>query len=449
MQKLWRNYRAEFEIGERQGDELIPKEELIITPPFTLQFETNTGINNTSSNTGHFQFINLSEDNKSLLWLDIFNFSNKYIFMRLYAGYGENMPLIFAGFVNQCMSYKDGGSTEFITELITNNNGMMQDRDYMNVTFTKGTKLVDIIKFATQDNKYIRAGYITPDIAPIKRDKTFIGQPLDLIKREHSGYDLFIANGEINILGDRDVIPGEIQVISDGSGLLGSPKRSNAWVECDMVFEPGLRAGQAIALNSSTLPWMNRAYKIIQVVHKGVISPNVCGRVITSVTLSIYTGADEGGFRELKKEVKATYKAPAKKGKWNKPTLKGIITSFFGNRQQPKAGASKNHKGIDIGVPLDTPIYAPANGRIAFVGIEGGSNLKKGYGKFITIDHGNGVMSWYGHLNKWVVNKDQVVSTGDLIAYSGNTGNSTGPHLHFGIQEGSIWVNPIDYIGTY
>lgn len=446
MQKLWRNYRAEFEIGERKDGEFIPTDELVITPPFTLQFETNTGINNTASNTGHFLFFNLSEDNKSLLWLDVWNFSQKYIFLKLYAGYGSNMPLIFAGFVNQCMSYKDGGSTEFITELVTNNNGMMQDRDYMNVTLTKGTQLIDIIKYATSNNKFIRAGYITPDILPIKRDKTFIGQPLDLIKREHGGYDLFIANGEINILGDRDVIPGEIQVISDESGLLGSPRRSNAWVECDMVFEPGLKAGQAIALNSSSLPWLNRAYKIIQVIHKGIISPNVCGKLITTVTMSIYTGADEGGFRELKKEIKSSDKPPAKKGVWTKPTLKGIITSFFGKRQQPNAKASKDHKGIDIGVPLNTPVYATANGKVSILGFEG---LTKGYGRFIVLEHANGLKSWYGHLNKWVVDNGQSVSQGQLIAYSGNSGNSTGPHLHFGIQQGNVWVNPIEYIGTY
>lgn len=450
MQKLWRNYRAEFEIGERTVDgELIPHEELVITPPFTLQFQTNTGINNIASNTGQFLFFNLSEDNKSLLWLDVWNFSKKYIFMRLYAGYGENMPLIFAGFVYQCMSYKEGGSTDFITELVTNNNGMLQDKEYMNVTFTKGTTFTDIIKYVTQDNKYVRAGYITPDISPIKRDKTFIGQPLDLIQREQAGYSVFIADGEINVLGNRDVIPGEIQVISDTSGLLGSPRRSEAWVECDMIFEPGLRAGQAVALNSQTLPWMNRTYKIIEIKHKGIISPNVCGKVITTVTMTIVDGATSDGFKELKKEVKASYSAPPKKGIWSKPTLIGKISSFFGTRSAPKAGASTYHKGIDIKVPMDTEVYATSSGKILYAAIEGGNNLKKGYGKFVVIDHGNNITSWYAHLNKWVVNPGQAVSKGDLIAYSGSTGNSTGPHLHFGIQKNGVFVNPIEYIGTY
>ena len=401
MLKFQRNYIAEFEIGERTDEgELIPRQELTITMPFSLQLRVDTGINNVASNTGHFQFINLSEDNKALLWLDIHNFAKKYVFLKLYAGYGQNMPLIFAGFVYQCMSYKDGGSTDFVTEIVCNNNGLMADREYFNVTFSMGTKFEDIIKYVTQDNKYVRAGYLTPDIAPIKRDKTYIGQPLDVLKRENGGYDLFIANGELNVLGDRDVIPGEVQVISDESGLLGSPKRSNAWVECDMVFEPGLRAGQAVALNSSTLPWLNRTYKIIEVKHNGTISPNTCGKLTTTVTMSIFTLDDS--YRELKKPVQQSDSTPPKKGIWDKPTIIGKITSFFGLRAKPNEKASKDHKGIDIGVGVGTPVYATESGRVAYTAIDGG-DIHRGYGKFLEINHGNGLSSLYAHLSKWVV----------------------------------------------
>lgn len=447
MLKFQRNYIAEFEIGERTDDgELIPRQELTITMPFSLQLQVDTGINNVASNTGHFQFINLSEDNKALLWLDIYNFAKKYVFMKLYAGYGQNMPLIFAGFVYQCMSYKDGGSTDFITEIVCNNNGLMADQEYFNVTFSKGTKFEDIIKHITQDNKFVRAGYLTPDIAPIKRDKTYIGQPLDVLKRENGGYDLFIANGELNVLGDRDVIPGEVQVISDESGLLGSPKRSNAWVECTMVFEPGLRAGQAIVLNSSTLPWMNRTYKIIEVKHNGTISPNTCGKLTTTVTMSIFAQDDK--YRELKKPVQQSDTKPPKKGTWDKPTFIGKITSFFGIREKPNEKASKNHKGIDIGVNEGTPIYAAESGKVAYTAIDGG-DIHRGYGKFLEINHGNGLSSLYAHLSKWVVSSGQQVTKGQLIAYSGNTGNSTGAHLHFETRKNGKAVNPIDYIGTY
>lgn len=447
MLKFQRNYIAEFEIGERTDEgELIPRQELTITMPFSLQLRVDTGINNIASNTGHFQFINLSEDNKALLWLDIHNFAKKYVFMKLYAGYGQNMPLIFAGFVYQCMSYEDGGSTDFVTEIVCNNNGLMADREYFNVTFSMGTKFEDIIKYVTQDNKYVRAGYLTPDIAPIKRDKTYIGQPLDVLKRENGGYDLFIANGELNVLGDRDVIPGEVQVISDESGLLGSPKRSNAWVECDMVFEPGLRAGQAVALNSSTLPWLNRTYKIIEVKHNGTISPNTCGKLTTTVTMSIFTQDDS--YRELKKPVQQSDSKPPKKGIWDKPTIIGKITSFFGLRAKPNEKASKDHKGIDIGVGVGTPVYAAESGRVAYTAIDGG-DIHRGYGKFLEINHGNGLSSLYAHLSKWVVSSGQQVTKGQLIAYSGNTGNTTGAHLHFETRRNGKAVNPTDYIGTY
>jgi hypothetical protein len=344
------------------------------------------------------------------------------------------------------MSYKDGGSTDFVTEIVCNNNGLMADREYFNVTFSMGTKFEDIIKYVTQDNKYVRAGYLTPDIAPIKRDKTYIGQPLDVLKRENGGYDLFIANGELNVLGDRDVIPGEVQVISDESGLLGSPKRSNAWVECDMVFEPGLRAGQAVALNSSTLPWMNRTYKIIEVKHNGTISPNTCGKLTTTVTMSIFTQDDS--YRELKKPVQQSDSKPPKKGIWDKPTIIGKITSFFGLRAKPNEKASKDHKGIDIGVGVGTPVYAAESGRVAYTAIDGG-DIHRGYGKFLEINHGNGLSSLYAHLSKWVVSGGQQVTKGQLIAYSGNTGNTTGAHLHFETRRNGKAVNPIDYIGTY
>ncbi|MBQ2285327.1 MAG: M23 family metallopeptidase [Clostridia bacterium] len=448
MLKRQRNYKAVFEIGDREETKLIPRQQITIEPPFTLQLHTNSGIQNTASNTGHFQFINLSEDVKSTLWLDVWNYGKKYIFMSLYAGYGENLPLIFAGFVTQCFSYKQGGSTDFITEIVTNNNGMMLDSEYINATFVKGTKLVDILKYVTANDKYTHVGYITPDISPLKRDKTFIGQPLDILKREYGGYSVFIADNEINILGNRDVIPGEIQVISDESGLLGSPKRSDAWVECEMIFEPQLKAGQAVALNSTTLPFLNRAYKIIQVEHRGIISPVVCGKLTTSVALAIVNDGDQE-MNELKKETQSSYTAPPSKGIWSKPTLIGQITSAFGKRAKPNEKASTDHKGIDIGVPENTPVYATANGKVT-LGYEG---YKKGYGKFITIDHGKidnkNVTSWYGHLSKWEVNQGQNVSKGQLIAYSGNTGNTTGPHLHFGINENGTFVNPAIYIGSY
>ena len=160
--------------------------------------------------------------------------------------------------------------------------------------------------------------------------------------------------------------------------------------------------------------------------------------------MGIFTQDDT--YRKLEKPVQQSDKKPPKKGIWGKPTLKGIITSFFGRRNKPNEKASSDHKGIDIGVSVGTPVMATQSGKVLYTAYEG---FKKGYGRFVVLDHGNGLTSWYGHLNDWVVKPGQTVAKGQLIAHSGNTGNSTGAHLHFGIKQGNNWLNPTDYIGTY
>lgn len=452
MLKFQRNYRAEFEIGDIPNGagalgQYIPRETIIISYPFSCQFDISTGIY-TSSNRGIFQFINLSYSDQAALWLDAYNKGDKYIYMKFYAGYGDNLILCFEGSVFQCTTSKQGGSTEYITQMQVYDGGAIFEYGYLNATFSKGTTLSDILKVATQGLNNIKIGYITPEIKPLLRNRTYIGQPVELLSQEYSGYNFFVQNGEINVLGNRDVIPGEVQVISDESGLLGSPKRGDAYVEWDMIFEPQLKAGQAVSLISYTLSWLNQAYQIIQVRHKGIISPVVCGSLITTVTASVA----DGSINELKKEPETTYKAQPTKGQWLKP-VQGQVSSPYGRRVKPTAGASEIHKGMDIACPLNSSVIAPANGRVFFAGTLGG------YGYCIQIDHGeiNGrkVTSLYGHLNQFLVNQGQTVTQGQQIALSGGAkgtkgaGVSTGPHLHFGVYENEIAVNPTKYIGTY
>lgn len=105
------------------------------------------------------------------------------------------------------------------------------------------------------------------------------------------------------------------------------------------------------------------------------------------------------------------------------------ITSIFGNRTAPTAGASTNHGAIDIGVSY-VPVYAPANGKVIL------AQWVSGYGNYIMIDHGGGYYTAFGHLSRFTVSVGTVVSTGQQIAVSGNTGISTGPHLHYEVYIG-------------
>lgn len=105
------------------------------------------------------------------------------------------------------------------------------------------------------------------------------------------------------------------------------------------------------------------------------------------------------------------------------------ITSIFGNRTAPTAGASTNHGAIDIGVSY-VPVYAPANGKVIL------AQWVSGYGNYIMIDHGSGYYTAFGHLSQFKVSVGTVVTTGQQIAVSGNTGVSTGPHLHYEVYVG-------------
>ena len=128
-----------------------------------------------------------------------------------------------------------------------------------------------------------------------------------------------------------------------------------------------------------------------------------------------------------------------------KKPVEGKITSDFGYRKSPVAGASTNHSGIDIGVPIGTPVKAIADGTVTAA--NGGM---RGYGNGVFIDHGmiNGkrITSEYGHLSKFEVKVGDKVRQGQVIAESGNTGISSGPHLHITIRENNIPVNPKKYI---
>jgi murein DD-endopeptidase MepM/ murein hydrolase activator NlpD len=120
--------------------------------------------------------------------------------------------------------------------------------------------------------------------------------------------------------------------------------------------------------------------------------------------------------------------------------LRGPLNSEFGRRASPWATSSEFHSGIDIGAPTGTEVRAPAPGIVTFAG-----RLAE-FGVTLIIDHGNDTTSLYAHLSKLNVVANQMVQRGDLVALSGNTGRSSGPHLHYEIQVAGQPVNPHTYL---
>ena len=120
--------------------------------------------------------------------------------------------------------------------------------------------------------------------------------------------------------------------------------------------------------------------------------------------------------------------------------VSGTITSHFGRRSAPTAGASTYHKGIDIAAPAGTAIYAAADGTVTT------ATYSSSAGNYVMINHGNGLYTVYMHASRLYCSVGDKVSQGDRIAAVGSTGVSTGAHLHFGVISNGNYVNPEDYV---
>ena len=140
---------------------------------------------------------------------------------------------------------------------------------------------------------------------------------------------------------------------------------------------------------------------------------------------------------EPKQELVTAVKAPdtlaAMPSIW---PVTGNVTSGFGWRSSPFDGAKEMHQGIDIAAAAGTPIVATGDGQVEV------SGWSDGYGNIVHINHGNGIITLYGHNSALAVRVGQSVTKGQVIAYVGSTGRSTGPHLHYEIRTGNTAIDP-------
>ncbi len=120
--------------------------------------------------------------------------------------------------------------------------------------------------------------------------------------------------------------------------------------------------------------------------------------------------------------------------------LKGRIGSGFGTRPDPFGGDSETHLGLDIQGMYGAPVHAPADGVVIFAG------RKSDYGNLLIIDHGNGVTTRLGHLSRFRAKLGRAVTKGEVVAYVGMTGRTTGPHLHYEVRLNDRPVNPRKYL---
>ncbi|MGX7896327.1 M23 family metallopeptidase [Tsuneonella sp. HG222] len=124
------------------------------------------------------------------------------------------------------------------------------------------------------------------------------------------------------------------------------------------------------------------------------------------------------------------------------PLTAATMTSSFGMRTHPVLGGRRSHKGIDLGAPTGTPVYATADGTVAM------AEYYSSYGNYIQLQHGGNMETRYAHLSGYNVAAGQKVRKGDLIGFVGSTGRSTGPHLHYEVRVDGDAVDPRPYMIT-
>ncbi|HET6515911.1 MAG TPA: M23 family metallopeptidase [Thermodesulfovibrionales bacterium] len=203
---------------------------------------------------------------------------------------------------------------------------------------------------------------------------------------------------------------------------------SGQFVELRTTIE-GLKRAESDFRRLFSLGSKERILENLHGSDSGSIDTNALGDQIRN---SVETVSE---IREYLRQQKDIYRATPRG--W--PAI-GDITSPYGIREHPLHGGDEFHSGIDISVPPGTPIRATADGVVSYSGWNGGS------GNLVGLEHGFGFSTFYAHNSKNAVVVGQRVKRGDIVAYSGSTGNTTGPHSHYEIWKDGKHVNPNPFI---
>jgi hypothetical protein len=276
--KIRKNYELTYFILE--------KNVLTVRPPFTIEFEIHRK-NFGASNTGSIRIYNLKKEARSLIRKDFidFNMLNKVI---LKAGYGDDLSEILNMSVSQAWSVRE--RVNFISQISCMDGGYALVNGTINQTFSEGENIREVLKkmarLGQQQNLGITTGAISQSYAAevLQRPITYSGSWWDIINQV-SNQGAFIDNSTINILKENEYIEQTVFIVNSASGLLGTPTREQNFVNFEMLFEPKLKPGCLVRLETSTgdEDMNNTLYVVQQLIHRGMISESVPASVVTEV----------------------------------------------------------------------------------------------------------------------------------------------------------------------
>ncbi len=217
------------------------------------------------------------------------------------------------------------------------------------------------------------------------------------------------------------------------------------------LYESAEAAGATPAITAQVVKLFSHKLDFSRDIHAGDKFRMVFDRKVTESGRTIETGdllyAEIGAKGQVTRFYR--YQAAGAEAEYFDETGKNIkglllrtpvdnvrITSGFGMRLHPLLGYTRMHEGIDFGVPVGTPVYSAGDGVVEE------AQWKGGYGRWMKVKHSGGWETGYGHLSGWAVRPGQRVRQGQVIAYSGSTGESTGPHLHYEVIKNGQKINP-------
>lgn len=285
QQKFNREYTLTYIPATREGR---PSDtQLVITNPITINFNVKRDIFS-AVNTLELDIYNLSKENRDFMYQDL---QSQRAYCYLEAGYkGWAKSLIFSGNVWNTLSKREGVNA--ITH-ITAMDGYNALQAEVNQTLDAGATVEDVVKI-TQRTMQLDEGVYSFKNYKFVRPVELQGNAFYVINK-YVERNAYIDLGKLNIQDTNEVFEGEVLVIDDETGLIGTPERSLEFLTVKMIFEPRIQVGQLIELRSSFEPRYNGQYKVYGISHNGMISDSMAGQAIT--TLQLWTGTTNfGGF---------------------------------------------------------------------------------------------------------------------------------------------------------
>lgn len=279
MSKMQRKYSLNVETSDG--------EIITIKDPLTLEFSVSRNIL-ASANTGEFRIYNLGSLTRNRIYKSKYH-TDVFRRVELRAGYDEEPPVIFTGNILEAMSFKEERSVNYYTDISGYDGGFDMVNSFSSFALAAGATKQQVIDRLVKDLSNTEKGKFSDFEGSHSRGRSVLGNTLKIISKETDN-SAYIDNGVINALLDNDCILGDIEEISSQTGLLGSPKRADTNLIVDMIFEPRIKVGQIVKLNSQTEKNFNGTYKVIGITHTGTISGAVGGKCATEV--SLYYGTD-------------------------------------------------------------------------------------------------------------------------------------------------------------